>query len=81
MFRLPPGGHAELGEYALEAAQRELGEEIGQVPARMHLTGVPENSTERDGTARHEISPPPSPVRLPAIHLMRGRSRTKLEPL
>jgi len=69
-----------------EAVQRELGElgeKIGQVLASVHLTGVPENISERNGTARHEIvssSPPPSPARLPAIHLMRGRSRTKLEP-
>jgi ADP-ribose pyrophosphatase YjhB (NUDIX family) len=38
-----------------EAAQRESGEKIGQVLAGVHLTGMPENSSERDGTARHEI--------------------------
>jgi len=54
VFRRPPGGHAEPGDYALKAAQHEPGEKTGQAPASAHLTGMPENSSERDGTARHE---------------------------
>jgi len=38
-----------------EAAQRESGEKTGQLPASVHLTGMPEKISERDGTARHEI--------------------------
>ena len=55
VFHRPLGGHVELGEYALEAVQREFREEIGQVLTSVQLAGVLENIFEWDGATQHEI--------------------------
>jgi ADP-ribose pyrophosphatase YjhB (NUDIX family) len=54
-FQRPLGGHVEFGEYALDAAHRELQEEIGQSLTGMRLLGVLENIFPWDGAVQHEI--------------------------
>ena len=54
-FHRPLGGHVEYGEYAEDAVQRELAEEIGQVLANLRLLGVLENIFDWGGALRHEV--------------------------
>jgi ADP-ribose pyrophosphatase YjhB (NUDIX family) len=49
------GGHVELGERALQAIHREIGEEIGQALTGVRLAGVVENIFDWDGTLGHEV--------------------------
>lgn len=49
------GGHVEFGEYALDAVQRELREEIGQCLTGVSLLGVVENIFRWAGETQHEI--------------------------
>lgn len=55
VFHRPLGGHVELGEYAADAARREILEEIGQQLADLRLAGVLENIFDWDGATQHEI--------------------------
>ena len=55
LFHRPLGGHVEFGEYALDTAQRELQEEIGQALTGVRLAGVLENIFTWGGATKHEI--------------------------
>jgi ADP-ribose pyrophosphatase YjhB (NUDIX family) len=54
-YERPLGGRVEFGEFAADAACREMREEIGQELAGLRLLGVLENVFELDGVPGHEI--------------------------
>jgi ADP-ribose pyrophosphatase YjhB (NUDIX family) len=55
VYERPLGGHVEFGEYAADAARREMREEIGQELSDLRLVGVVENLYQLDGVPGHEI--------------------------
>jgi ADP-ribose pyrophosphatase YjhB (NUDIX family) len=54
-YERPLGGHAELGELAVDTARREVREEIGQDLCDLCLLTVLENVFELDGVSSHDI--------------------------
>ena len=54
-FFIPLGGGVEFGEYAADAARRELREELGAEVDDVTLLGVLENIFTYDGAPGHEI--------------------------
>lgn len=55
VFFRPPGGSIEYGEHSLDAARRELQEEIGAEVANLRLLGCVENIFQHEGGTGHEI--------------------------
>lgn len=55
VFHRPLGGHVEAGEYAADAAHREILEEIGQELTDLRLAGVLENIFSWECATQHEI--------------------------
>ncbi|MDQ3734678.1 MAG: NUDIX domain-containing protein, partial [Actinomycetota bacterium] len=54
-FLRPPAGEVEFGEFAAEAVQREMAEEVDVRGAECALIGVLENVFHGDGAPGHEI--------------------------
>ncbi len=50
----PPGGHIELGEYAIDTAQREIREELGVEAEDINQLTMIENIFRYDGGLTHE---------------------------
>ena len=55
LFWRPPGGSIEYGERSMDAAAREMQEEIGAEVTNLHLLGCVENIFDRMGVTGHEI--------------------------
>jgi 8-oxo-dGTP pyrophosphatase MutT (NUDIX family) len=55
LFYIPVGGGIEFGEHSLEAAKREVKEEIGREIGDEKLLSVTENIFEFKGICEHEI--------------------------
>lgn len=55
VFFRPPGGAIEYGEHSLDAARREMQEEIGADVANLRLLGCVENIFQYEGEIGHEI--------------------------
>ncbi len=55
VFFRPPGGTIEYGEHSLDAARRELQEEIDAEVTNLRLLGCVENIFQHEGGTGHEI--------------------------
>ena len=55
IYYRPPGGGVEFGEFAADAVQREMVEELGQRVRVERLLGVVENIYDDDGVQHHQI--------------------------
>jgi len=55
IFYIPVGGGIEFGEYSIDAAKREVLEEIGQEIDNVQLLNVSENIFKFNGINEHEI--------------------------
>lgn len=53
-FLRPLGGHIEMGEYAIDAARREIKEELRTAPTDVTLLTIRENIFHYDGKLTHE---------------------------
>ncbi|MEO9255649.1 MAG: NUDIX domain-containing protein, partial [Tepidiformaceae bacterium] len=54
-FYRPPGGSIEVGEYAVDAAKREIREELGIELRELRQRGVIENIFTMNGELGHEV--------------------------
>jgi len=55
VFYIPVGGGVEVGEYSIDAARREVREEISQEIENIELLNINENIFTYNGKKEHEI--------------------------